>query len=523
MSAYLNDVADNSAPALELDDIQGLILRGYNFEYIRYLVFKIDADNVTGARDFISKLLPGKQGPLYITTAQPWPNGEKPPYCLNIGLTSFGLSMLLTRDNYVKVKNKSFPLFSLYDGGAAVNAAGVGDTDESAPIKWWERSGGWALPGKPCPNGSDLHIQVTIYTKSAEEREDYYNTLIGMIPDTNNTPALALAFSKDSNPLLTGLNYIHFGYKDSFSQPRLSRVPWNTKKQRMLLGVSTVDDRPIVPPYQFVLQPKYKDDKGNLVPNYNIHPFMLNGSFAAFRLLYQDVKAFSTFISKTPGVLPELVAAKMCGRWFDGTPLVVSPNRPDPSLKDFDYTNFNYIHATQNQQGDKKDDSLGQLCPYAAHIRRTNPRDDAAVVGNQDNPDGTPNYAESRRIMRRAGAYGPDYVEGEPDNTQRGLVGLFICANLQSQFQFIMQSWITRNGFRTTDASPNSSGFDPLFGAPNKNFDAYNEFAYLPDGSPTQPYEQISGLERFVRTDGGLYLFLPGITALTLISEGKIS
>jgi deferrochelatase/peroxidase EfeB len=522
MSAYLNDIADKEAPPLQLDDIQGVILRGYNFEYIRYLIFTIDADNIDGARELIGKLTPGGAGPLRITTAEPWPNGEKPPYCLNIGVTSFGLNMLITPGNYNFVKSRSFPLFSQYDGGAAKNAGSVGDTDDSAPEKWWKRSGGWALPANPKPDGSDLHIQITIYTKGAEERERYYNTLMGMIPSKNNTPALALAFSKDSNPLLTGLNYIHFGYKDSFSQPRLSKVPWNTKKQRMLLGVSTIDDRPIVPPYEFVIQKKYTDNNNALVPNYLAHPFILNGSFAAFRLLYQDVKAFNKFINKTPGVKPELVAAKMCGRWFDGTPLVVSPEGPDPKLKDFDYTNFNYIHATPNQQGDGKDDSFGQLCPYAAHIRRTNPRDDAAVVGNQNNPDGTPNYASNRRIMRRAGAYGPDYEENEPDGVQRGLVGLFICANLQSQFQFIMQSWVTRNSFRTIDASPDSSGFDPLFGPPNKDYSAYNEFAYLPDGSPTQPYKQIEGLERFIRTDGGLYLFLPGIEALKHLSKGTI-
>ncbi|QHS55842.1 hypothetical protein GWR56_09970 [Mucilaginibacter sp. 14171R-50] len=441
MSAYLNDVADREAPVPQFDDIQGLILRGYNFDYIRYLIFTIDANNIDGARELIGKLLPGSNSLLNITTAAPWPDDDKPPYCLNIGVTSFGLKLLLDKTDYTKVKNASFPLFSLYDGGAATNAGQVGDTDDSAPQKWWKRSGGWQLPADPKPDGSDLHIQLTIYTQSEGERNTCYDKLMGMIPVKNNVPALTLAFLKDSNPLLTGINYIHFGYKDSFSQPRLSKVPWNTKQQRLLKeGVSTIDDRPIVPPYQFVIQKKYTDDKGNLVPNYYAHPLILNGSFAAFRLLYQDVKAFNAFINKTPGVDPALVAAKMCGRWFDGTPLVVSPNGPNAGLKDFDYTNFNYIEPTTNQQGVRKNDSLGQLCPYASHIRRTNPRDDAAVVGNQNNPDGSLNYASTRRIMRRAGAYGPDYEPNEPDGIQRGLVGLFICANLQASSSLLCKA-----------------------------------------------------------------------------------
>jgi deferrochelatase/peroxidase EfeB len=524
MSKYLNDIADPNAPKLQLDDIQGLILRGYNFDYIRYLVFTIDSNNIPGAREFLGKLLPGSGSPLTITSAAPWPNGVKPSYCLNIGITSFGLKMLISPSDYSSVQSESFPLFGLYDGGAAVNAGAVGDIDNSAPAKWWKRSGGWELPADPKADGSELHVQISIYTKSDEEREAYYNTLLNLIPAKDKVKALALAFMKDSNPLLTGQNYIHFGYKDSFSQPRLSKVPWNNKSQRMLLGVSTVDDRPIVPPYHFVITKKYNDGK-KTVPNYRAHPLILNGSFAAFRLLYQDVKAFNTFINKTPGVKPELVAAKMCGRWFDGTPLVVSPTGPNPNLKDFDYTNFNYLSRTANQQGEMQNDASGALCPYAAHIRRTNPRDDNMVTGNQNNTDGTLNYAESRRIMRRAGAYGPDYdvVKDKKDkDIQRGLVGLFICANLASQFQFIMQSWIIRNGFRTTDASPNSSGFDPLFGPPNDTMQAYNEFDYLSDETTPPAYKSIDGLERFVRTDGGLYLFLPGIAALKCLSQGII-
>nr|WP_067060943.1 hypothetical protein [Mucilaginibacter sp. L294] len=246
MSAYLNDVADSEAPELKLDDIQGVILRGYNFEYIRYLVFTIDENNIDGAREFLGKLLPGSGSPLSITTAEPWPDGQKPPYCLNMGVTSAGLKLLITQTNYNTVKSGSLALFLSYNVGATGAAGKVGDIDDSAPKNWWKRSGGWTLPTDPKPDGSDLHVQITIYTKGVEERDEYYKTLMGMIPVKNNTHALTLAFSKDSNPLLTGLNYIHFGYKDSFSQPRLSKVPWNTKKQRLLMGVSTIDDLSLI-------------------------------------------------------------------------------------------------------------------------------------------------------------------------------------------------------------------------------------------------------------------------------------
>jgi len=99
-------------------------------------------------------------------------------------------------------------------------------------------------------------------------------------------------------------------------------------------------------------------------------------------------------------------------------------------------------------------------------------------------------------------------------NTKAGSITLFICANLSEQFLFIMDSWIRQGGFRSEDdSSPNSSGFDPLFGPPNKSISNYNEFDYVP-GDSGDSYVKMKGLERFIRTDGSLLLFLPGIKAL---------
>lgn len=518
MSFNLNDVEDPAEPVPALSEIQGLILRGYNLNYIRYSIFTIR--NVAGIQRLCKDLLPGSNALINITTAEPWekdarPGGKyiKPPYCFNIAFTYAGLNQLIGYNNCTEVYNNSYGLFKLYQDGALKNPGIIGDKADSAPDKWWLRSGGWLDPDeKPKPDGSDLHVQISLYANNSEDRETYYQRFLDMIPHAEGMPAMEAVFEKDSDPLPAGDQYIHFGYKDSFSQPRLSKVPWNKTKERLLLGISTVDDRPIVPPYNFAISLQQGPDG----PGYNAHPFLENGSFAAFRLLYQDVKAFNAFINdKKHNAGPELVAAKMCGRWFDGTPLEVSPQGPDATLKDFDYTNFNYHTPTPNQQGVRQNDDLGQLCPYAAHIRRTNPRDDTSVKGNTDE-------AASRRIMRRASPYGPDYDPNEPEGIQRGLIGLFICASLSQQFQFIMQTWVTQNNFRVDDKSPNRSGFDPLFGPPDDKTGAYNEFDYLPDGTPPPPYKQLTGLGRFVRTDGSMYLFLPGVTALGYISRGEI-
>lgn len=507
-SAYLNS---------NLDDIQGLILRGYNFQYIRYIILKIQ--HPVGAQQFCAALLPENHSALSITTATPWPGGIKPEYCLNLGISYSGLVQLITKPNCALVANRSAQLFNTYKLGATNrgNSVSIGDTDESAPANWWARSGGWLLPESPTPTGEELHLQLTLYVKTPEDREKYYDLLLGMIPLTDGQPAVIPAFFKDSDPVIVDddPDYIHFGYKDSLSQPRVGEVPWNKTANRLKNGMSTIDDRPIVPAYHFVIS---QDKKA---PYTNVHPLLLNGSFAAFRLLYQDVEAFNAFINK--GSNPELVAAKMCGRWFDGTPLMISPDGEDKTLKDFDYTNFNYKIPTANQKGPRANDDSGELCPYAAHIRRANPRDDSAVKGNEPIL-GISQDSVQHRVMRRASPYGVVYQPGEKPGIQRGLVGLFIGADLDSQFQFIMSQWISRGSFRSPDFSNNQSGIDPLFGRhPNDKNPANKYFEYyVGETGNTPPYEDLPGLTRFIRTDGSLYVFLPGITALKYISEGKI-
>lgn len=526
----LNDIRNNY-PTPKLDDIQGIILRGYTFPYIRYIIFTI-ADK-EGARAFLSNILPGASD-IEVTTAKPWEIDKRPEYSLTIGLTYSGIRELMQEANREEVEARSSNVFSLFMEGAIGDAIAVGDVGASAPKNWWKRSGEWKLKEKPSANNDELHIMVSIYADSVANRENYHQKLLVQIPLSDNGPALKEAYLQDSDPLKAGDDYIHFGYKDSLSQPRLSNVPWNTTKGRLLLGKSTVDDRPLVPPYHFVITPKFKKDPSKadspMLPKYKAHPLLYNGSFAAFRVLHQDVKAFKDFIEKPRGkdITPELIAAKMCGRWYDGTPLSVSPNhpyqpeKPGDKLEGFDFTNFNYLSHTPNQKGVKLNDEFGALCPYAAHIRRTNPRDDDKVQGNTNN-------AEEKRIMRRAGPYGPDYNPAKPDNIPRGLVGLFICANLSAQFSFIMETWVTSGGFRNggekADISPNNSGIDPVFGI-DDGIDKHKNFAFLPPGSPPEPkkedYTILDGLPQFIRTDGGLYVFLPGIEGLRHLANGTI-
>jgi deferrochelatase/peroxidase EfeB len=323
-----------------------------------------------------------------------------------------------------------------------------------------------------------------------------------MIPKlADGTPSVKLAFQRECDPL-DPPDSIHFGYVDGIGQPRVRGYDDPTPD----------DDRPKVPACFFVIDPTAPEAQ------YNADPFLINGCFGAFRLLYQDVAKFQTFVARAGDQkAQDLLKAKMCGRWADGTPIEVSPDGPDPSIQGFARNNFDYTSPSANQQNPPTApdyDSNAQRCPYSSHIRRTNPRDDDSVHANTQN-------AQTHRVMRRAFAYGPPFASDQA--AQRGLAGLFMGVDLNEQFEFLMQTWMSQGGFRTPDVSPNASGCDPLFG-PQPGNPGLTAFDYLPDSAALPPtsaeYQSTPGLDRFVRTDGSLYVFLPSMSALKMMADG---
>lgn len=109
----------------------------------------------------------------------------------------------------------------------------------------------------------------------------------------------------------------------------------------------------------------------------------------------------------------------------EGAPVELAPLQDDPSLA-VPGKNQAFRFTKDNQE----------RCPFAAHIRKTNPRADL------------PNGIEGRRIMRRGITFGPEVTpeekeskkSSEDEDLERGL--LFACyqSNIANGFQFIQQS-----------------------------------------------------------------------------------
>jgi deferrochelatase/peroxidase EfeB len=217
-----------------------------------------------------------------------------------------------------------------------------------------------------------------------------------------------------------------------------------------------------------------------------------NGSYAALRIAEQDVAAFEAFLgAQSDGTTAgrELLAARLCGRWRDGVPLVMAPDAGSPQPSAEDLNRFDYVTV--------EPDPDGRRCPLGSHIRRTNPRRHPVMGGAGD----------KHRLIRRGMPYGPPFDPQRPDDTERGLVGMFICASLRNQFEFVMKEWVNDGMF----AAGLGRTKDPLCGA--------NE---PPDGAfsaPGDPPLQITGLSSFVTTRGAAYLFLPSMTALRHLAD----
>jgi deferrochelatase/peroxidase EfeB len=119
----------------------------------------------------------------------------------------------------------------------------------------------------------------------------------------------------------------------------------------------------------------------------------------------------------------------------------------------------------------------------------------------------------NHRIMRRADAYGPPYT-GVDDGQERGLAGHFMCSMLANQFEFIMSQWVNGATFAGGRTFP---GIDPLLGNVGAvpNVPNEDEFIYWQNSQAVH----VQNLSRFVTTRGGLYCFIPSITAIKWMSQ----
>ena len=505
-----------------LGDIQGNILRGYNMRYVRHIVVRV-AD-ARAAQAFIGLVVSGDAADS-LTTAAQWERESKPKTCLNIGITAEGLVALGLDDRSMR----TFP--EEFRQGPAKRAKKIGDVDGSAPENW--RFG--------LADSDNVHVLWTIHADSRADLESATERIESTWKQTGAYTVMShidgATFDTYDEQHRDARAMVHFGYRDSISQPRFAVND---------VRIGTPDAQPLAPIGTVLIGPEYTttfpDVLWQIPRAYRESvefPIATNGCYNAFRVLEQDVYGFEEFLEQsaaainielerrrtTSGVTAapagqapteewqiiwdkERVAAKLLGRWRNGVPMHQSdgtlgpflgsgmpPLLPDAALNDFDYPD----------PDPRLHDFDGRQCPMGAHIRRANPRS-AQIVQRSAN--------HTRLVVRRGIPYGPPFDPATADDhVPRGLLGNFLCASLIAQFEAIMYDWVNL-GLQ----DPRITGTnDPIIGANQVRTSRFEIPTTIGDsfGEPLV----LRGFPRFTVTVGSAYLFCPSITSLRFLAD----
>lgn len=456
-------------------DVQGNILRGFHRNRVRHMLLGVR--DAAAARRWLGAIVDGSSVPQ-ITTEVQW--SVKPDYCFTMGLTAPGLTAL----GVAPASLASFP--DEFVQGMNSRAIKLGDVGDSAPEHW----------EAPFTEPDKLHLIATIHADDVL----HLDRIAEMVGSAGAGAAFVVLGGRDGWNFDS--DYVHFGYRDNFSQPRF-------------VGIHDPDRYPDKQPLVQIgaMLMGYATDYEGLLWNIP-QPDVLgrNGGYNAFRILAQDVVGYEAYLDSAatglladplgdellppgdepkigPGLsrhaaLRDVISAKMCGRWKNGVPLVLSPDTPNPpmpvSMTDFDY-------------------SGGLNCPFGAHMRRCNPRGGNIVQLAA---------RHTRRLVRRSFPYGPPYDPARPDSEDRGLLGNFVCANLAAQFEALTTDWLNLG---LQDPRITTSN-DPLLGANQP------DASWLDIPLASGKTLRLKGFPRFVRARGGAYTFLPGIPAIRYLA-----
>jgi len=415
---------------------------------------------------------------------------------------------------------ESFPLAFQHGSTAPWRASALGDTGRNDPAGWL-----WGGPDDAVDAILILYAatQKALDAMTAAKRKQARSHGHEI---TYELPLAPLPTKADK----TGVRVREpFGFADGISQPRIrgaGRPAGNGQAIHMVepgeFIIGYPDNLGYLPPSPSVAA---EADPDNILPALGADPFRQrprfvptapaarrdlgrNGSFLVARQLEQDREGFDAFLEEAASQvgadrkaqdagatsLEDWIAAKMVGRWKDGSSLVRNPLAPSTATQ---------ASTTARQDNDfllGEEDPAGERCPLGAHIRRANPRETFDPGSQQQLA-----ISNRHRILRVGRPYGPD------GDGKEGL--LFMCLNtdIDRQFGFIQQTWALAPSFHGLEAE-----VDPFVGVSPKR----GRFTIPTASGPVR----VKGLRDFVTVKGGAYFFLPGRQAVRyLCSPDRVS
>ncbi len=468
-------------PDFDLSQVQGGILKSLATKArpIRQgALLLMSIVNAGAARKFINNLK------IHFDGAE---NASADP-SITIAFTPYGLRRIGLPTDVIDHFPKEFR------EGMEMRSGILGDMRENHPRRWTLPSRNWPPVVDAAGNTDELvrppvelsEVDLVIQIRTTEVQQNYLDGLIKKLagPGKDGVVLLSVEHMVANYNGETGEFIDHFGFRDGISQPKpKTTVASGSPNSRddvalgeVLLGYK--NDRDDFAPLPFESLAPWRQTKRKIALEYQ-----LNGTFLVIRKLEQDVGTFEAFIKdevsrinkEYPTLTPQMTAdklkAKLLGRWPNGEPLIPAA---DGSLNNFDYSR----------------DQKGDLCPFASHVRRTNPRNTF---------QGRP----SPRILRRGMLFGSQ-VGSEPV----GLMFMAYNSSIAEQFETI-QRWI--NGGNSTDIA--SGHNDPLLGGTPKSGELYpveRVFRFVENDQVIS----VSMPKAFVKLHWGQYFFVPSKDAL---------
>ncbi|HKU98624.1 MAG TPA: cytochrome P450 [Vineibacter sp.] len=515
--------------AIETMEVQSMVFRAMSeLPYTACVVLRLPAQ-AKQCTAWLRKLMPPGIGvPVEPTPGiEPITFGDRPPAKNGAGYrvaTFVAFSAAgLKKFNVPPSGIDTFP--GPFTTGMSSRERVLGDVGSSAPAGWRWADG---------DHDGAADAVLFIYADKRDKRDDALAAHRGLLPEGSILDVIMTQPVGDN-----GKEYEHFGYRDGISQPVIRGT------QRFAKGAAPSD---IVNPGELILGYRNNQDyfppsvvmppdsdPGNLLPADNPsfasrfprfralptdtpRDFGRNGTFIAIRQLEQDVTGFHAFtkakaeeLARYPNlkelvggtITADWVAAKMMGRWRDGTPLIERPGpdpekaprrkgRPRNAAPDDPPTNdFNF----------GIEDPQGFFCPFGAHIRRANPRDSL-----QPGDPKQLTITNRHRLLRR----GRSYVipASEERREEKGLLFVGICADLQRQFEFMQQTWIASPSFHGLNDEP-----DPIT-APTPCGHSRVFTIPTPAGAIV-----LENMQSFVTVRAGGYFFLPSHAAIRYLMD----
>ena len=452
--------------------LQGNILAGYAFRHALFVTLHVT--NPDAGRNWLGEVMDANA----ITTAVPF-GDTKPASTINVAFTHDGLRALGVSHEALR----SFPLD--FQQGMAARAGLIGDDGADGPPRW--EAG--LRPGDP-------HVLVTLSANEpealAEQRAAIESRAGAKGSGVQIVHEQAASVIEDAARETVARE--HFGFADGLAQPSIAGVAAHDPKRPVGPTRREGQGTPVRGGWkplavgEFVLG--YADEAG-VVADTPVEPLRRSGSYMVVRKLRQNVALFHHYLMNAAGGDEDearLLAAKIVGRWQDGTPIVKCPEPPDASQSAGEPDNdFRY-----------SGDQYGLHCPVGAHIRRANPRDALGFSGR---------LTARHRMIRRGMPYGPPpanpAVEG---GIERGL--MFVCyqASIERQFEVVQGRWLADG-----DAFGLGEDRDFLLGGEDPNG------KMIIQGSRPR---FLAPRRSFVVNRGGGYFFAPGIRALNAIAHG---